>query len=291
MRARRPSASHTDLRPCVNPHAAGWEIGYEASWAGVPEDRDAEPVRSFGTLTPDLDALADGLAASRMETVAMASTGVYGMPGDEMLEARGCRVHLVHARHLTHVPGRKRDATDGQRRQPLHPCGLLRGSCRPEAEMCAVRAYVRHRAAWLEYRAAPRQPRPKARHQLHVQCTQGLTDITGVTGRALIRAMVAGARDPVHLARLRAPRWASRTEDSAKALPGHDQPEPVVVLQQALALYAVSTAPGREGDAAIARRFQASKPVGPDELPPLTRANKHRTHHKHAPDDDARGWR
>jgi transposase len=116
-----------------------------------------------------------------------------------------------------------------------------------------------------------------------------LTDITGATGLAMIRAMVAGERDPVHLARFRAPRCASSTEGIAKALTGHDQPEPVLALQQALALYDVSTEQVRECEAEIERRFQAIKPVGPDELPPLNRANKHRTHHKNTPDDDARG--
>jgi transposase len=69
-----------------------------------------------------------------------------------------------------------------------------------------VRAYWRHRAAWLADRAAPSPPMPKARHPMNVQFTQGLTDLTGATGLAMIGAMVAGERHPVHLARLRAPR-------------------------------------------------------------------------------------
>jgi transposase len=116
-----------------------------------------------------------------------------------------------------------------------------------------------------------------------------LTDITGATGLAMILAMVAGERDPVHLARFRAPRCASSTADIAKALTGHDQPEQVLALKQALALDDVYTEPVRECDAAIARRFQAIKPAGPDARPPLKRANTHRTHHKNAPDYDARG--
>jgi hypothetical protein len=240
-------------------------------------------------LTPDLYARADWLAACRMATVAMASTGVSWMPVSEMLDARGCRVPLVQARHLTHVPGRQRDVKDCQWMQSWQIWGLLSGSCRPEAERCAVRASWRHRAAWLEYRAAPMQPRHKARHQRNVQLAQVLTDLTGATGLAMLRAMVAGERDPVQLARFRAPRWASSTEDIAKALPGHDPPEHVLALKQALTLYDVDTEPGRECDAAIERRFQAIKPVGPDALPPLNRAHQHRTHHKHAPDDDARG--
>jgi hypothetical protein len=90
------------------------DIGSEAIWACVPEDRDILPVRAVGTLTPDLLALADWLASCRIDTVAMESTGVSWLPVDEMLEARGFTVHLVNARHLKHVPGRKSDRTDGQ---------------------------------------------------------------------------------------------------------------------------------------------------------------------------------
>jgi transposase len=219
----------------------------------------------------------------------MESTGVYWIPVYEILEARGFRVYLVNARHLKHVPGRKSDVKDCQWIQHLHTCGLLSGSFRPEAEMCAVRAYLRHRAALLEYRAAHIQHMQKALQQMNIQLTQVLTDITGATGLAIIRAIVAGERDPVHLARFRAPRCASRTEEIAKALTGHDQPEQVFALKQALALDDVSTAQVRECDAEIARRFQAIKPVGPGELPPLNRATTHRTHHKHAPDSEARG--
>jgi transposase len=162
MRARRPSSPRTDPRPWVNPHAAGLDMGSEAIWAWVPEDRDAEPVRAFGTLTPDLYALADGLAACRMETVAMASTGVSGMPVDAMLEARGFRVQLVKARHLKHGPGRTREVKDCQWMQSWQTCGLLSGACRPEAERGAVRAYWRHRAAHIQHM-------PKALHQMNVQ--------------------------------------------------------------------------------------------------------------------------
>ena len=198
-------------------------------------------------------------------------------------------MYLVNAHHLKHVPGRKSDSKDCQWIQYLPTCGLLSGSFRPEAEMCALRAYVRHRAMLLEDRAAHIQHLQKALHPMNVQLTQGLTDITGVTGLAIIRAIVAGERDPVQLARFREPQCASSTEDIAKALTGHDQPEPVFALKQALALYDAYTEQVRACDAAIEQRVQAIKPVGTDALPPLNRGNKHRTHTKHAPVYDARG--
>jgi len=211
-------------------------IGSEELWACVPEDRDAEPVRPFGTFTPDLYALAEWLAACQIETVAMESTGVYWIPVYEILEARGFRVHLVHARHLKHVPGRKSDVKDCQWTQYLHTCGLLSGSFRPAAEMCAMRAYLRHRATLLEHQAAHIQHMQKALQQMNVQLTQVLTDITGTTGPAIIRAIVGGERDPVQLSRFRNRHCASSAEEIAKALTGHYQPEHVFALRQALAL-------------------------------------------------------
>jgi transposase len=288
MRIRRARQPRPDTRPCVNPHAAGLEIGSEEIWACVPEDRAPQLVRSFKTFTPDLYTLAAWLHACRIETVAMESTGVYWIPVYEILEARGFKVYLVNARHLKHVPGRKSDVKDCQWIQYLHTCGLLSGSFRPEAEMCAVRAYLRHRATLLEYRAAHIQPMQKALHQMKVQLTHVLTDITGATGLAIIRAIVAGERDPVQLARFRTPRCARSTEEIAKALTGHYQPEHVFALKQALALYDAYTDQVRECEGEIERRFQALKPVWSDELPPLDRADKHTTHNKNAPTYDAR---
>ena len=288
MHSRHSRHQHTDSRPCVNPHAAGLDIGSEEVWACVPENRDAEPVRPFGTFTPDLYALAEWLAACRIETVAMESTGVYWIPVYEILEAHGFRVHLVNARHLKHVPGRKSDVKDCQWIQYLHTCGLLSGSFRPAAEMCVLRAYLRHRATLLEHRAAHIQHMQKALQQMNVQLTQVLTDITGTTGLAIIRAIVGGERDPIQLARFRNRHCASSTEEIAKALTGHYQPEHVFTLQQALALYDFYTEQLRACDAEIERRFQAIKPAWPEALPPLDRADKRASHSKNAPSYDAR---
>jgi len=288
MSRRRPAPPRAAAQPCVNPNAAGLDIGSEEIWACVPEDRDPQPVRVFDTFTPDLYALADWLAACRIETVAMESTGVYWIPVYEVLEARGFRVHLVNARHLKHVPGRKSDLKDCQWLQYLHTCGLLRGSFRPEAELCALRAYLRHRATLLEHRAAHIQHMQKALQQMNVQLTQVLSDITGATGLAMLRAIVAGERDPVTLARFRDPRCARSPAEIRKALTGHYQPEHVFALKQALALYECYTTQLRECDAAIEQQFQALKPAWEDELPPLDPTDKRDSHSKNAPTYDAR---
>jgi hypothetical protein len=150
---------------------------------------------------------------------------------------------------------------------------------------------LRHRATWLEYRAAHIQHRQKALPQMNVPLTQVLSDITGATGLAIIRAIVAGERDPVQLARCRDPRCASSTAEIATALTGHDQPEHVFALKHALALYDAYTAQRHACDAQIERQFQAITPVGSDERPPLDREDKRGSHSKNAPTYEARSMR
>jgi transposase len=226
--------------------------------------------------------------AGRIATVAMQSTGVSGIPVYEMLEARGFPVPLVNARHLKPVPGRQTDGQDCPWRQSWHPGGLRSASFRPDADMCALRASWRHRATWLDSRAAHIQPMQKALPQMNGPLPPVRTAITGTPGRAIIRALVAGERAPVHLARCREPRWAHRSEDMAKALTGPERAEPGFALPPALAWSDVYTAPGREGDADIARPCHAITPVWDDDWPPLDRQDKALSPSKKAPAYEAR---
>jgi transposase len=273
----------------IHPNAAGLDIGSEEIWAAVAPDRTAEPVRKFGTFTPDLQALADWLIACGVDTVALESTGVYWIPVYEILEARGLQVYVVNARHVKNVPGRKSDIQDCQWLQGLHSVGLLRGSFRPEAEIVALRAYLRHRATLIEYRAAHIQHMQKALQQMNVQLTQAVSDITGVTGLAIIRAIVAGQRDPQQLAALRQPGVKKTEAEIAKALTGNYRAEHLFALQQALALYDFYTAQLAACDAEIERQFANLKPAS-DDLPPLPPTTKRDTHSKNAPRYDARSY-
>lgn len=276
--------------PVLNWNAAGLDIGSAEIWAAVPPDRDPQPVRVFGTFTPDLQALAAWLKTCRIETVVMESTGVYWIPVFELLEALGFQVQVVNARHVKNVPGRKSDDKDCQWLQRLHTYGLLSGSFRPDGEMCALRAYLRHRASLLEHRAAHIQHMQKALLQMNVQLTQVLSDITGETGLAIIRHIVAGDRDPVALAQLRDPRCRHSTDEIAKALTGNYRPEHVFALKQALELYDAYTDKVRECDCELERQFSALKPRhDQDALPPLDLSDKRDSHSKNAPAYDARG--
>jgi transposase len=288
MSSTSPPSAHCQPFVLVNPNAAGLDIGSAEIWACVPADRASQPVRKFGTFTPDLQALADWLQACDIETVAMESTGVYWVPIYELLEARGFQVYLVNARHIKNVPGRKTDEKDCQWIQRLHTYGLLSASFRPGAEMCALRAYLRHRANLVDYRAAHIQHMQKALQQMNVQLTQVLSDITGETGLAIIRAIVAGERDPVKLARLRNPRCAHSQDEIAKALTGHYRPEHVFALKQVLALYDFYTAQIQECDAEIEQHYRVFKPVVDVEQNPLPPTRKKNTHSKNAPAFDVR---
>lgn len=223
----------------INAAAAGIDIGATFHVVAVPADRDGRPVRTFRSFSGDLYALADWLRAVGITTVAMESTSVYWIPVFEILEARGFEVLLVNARTVKHVPGRKTDVNDAQWLQQLHQHGLLRGSFRPRDEIVRLRAYLRHRERLLDYAAAHVQHMQKALMQMNVQLHHVVSDITGVTGMRIIRAIVAGTHAPEVLATYRDVRCAASEETIRAALTGNYRPEHVFVLRQALELYEV----------------------------------------------------
>jgi len=288
MSGQREQTTTSGALMAVHVRAAGLDIGSEEIWVCVPEECDRTPVRCFGTYTPDLHALADWLGGCKIDTVAMESTGVYWIPIYEILEARDFQVNLVNARHLKNVPGRKSDVKDCQWIQRLHSYGLLSASFRPAAEMCALRAYLRHRAELIEHRAAHIQHMQKALQQMNIQLTQVLTDITGATGMAIIRSILAGERDPHRLAALRDRRCAKGTDEIAKALTGNYRSEHLFALKQALTLYDAYTEQLRECDAEIEQQFAALAPASGDDLPPLDPSDKRDSHSKNGPKYAAR---
>ena len=250
----------------VHPNAGGLDIGSREIWASVPAERTDESVQRFGTFTPDLQRLADWLIECGVDTVAMESTGVYWLPAFEVLEARGLKVYLVNARFIKNVPGRKSDVQDCQWIQKLHALGFLTASFRPDGEICALRAYMRHRAQLIQHRAPHILHMQKALQQMNVQLPQVLTDTTSETGMAILRAIVAGERDGVKLAQYRDPKCKYPEETFAKALTGDWKDEQLFVLQQPLALYDFYTVQMNACDKAIQQQFSTMKPCW--ECPP-----------------------
>ena len=197
-------------------------IPFERDWVAVPrhlaEQAGCEPVREVGAMTDDLNALADWLLACGVDTVALESTGVYWIPVYEVLEQRGLKVWLVDARQMKYVPGRKSDVQDCQWLQKLMSLGLLRAAWRPDGEVCVVRAVARQREVLITDQATWVQRMQKALVQMNIQLTKVLGDVMGMTGQAIIRAIVAGERDPKMLARHRHIRVKASAEEVTKAL-------------------------------------------------------------------------
>ncbi len=221
----------------VFPNAAGIDVGAARHYVAVPADAAADGVREFGAMTADLHAMADWLLACGVDVVALESTGVYWIPVFDILEQRGLTVWLVDARQLKYVPGRKSDVQDCQWLQTLMSFGLLRAAWRPAGDVCAIRAIARQREVLLVEQASWIQRMQKTLVEMNIQLTEVLSDIMGTSGQAIIRAIVAGERDPHALARLRHRRVKASEDDVLKALTGNWRDEHLFVLAQALAMY------------------------------------------------------
>jgi transposase len=218
----------------LNLNAAGIDIGSKSHFVAVPEGADVEPVREFDCFTADLYRLADWLISCGVTTVAMESTGIYWIPVFEILEARGLEVKLVNAHHVKNVPGRKTDVLDCQWLQQLHTYGLLEGAFRPPEQICALRAYIRHRMNQVRYSAVHIQHMQKALTQMNVLLHNVVSDITGVSGMRIIKAILVGERDPLTLATMRDKRCRNSVATIAKSLQGNYRQEHLFSLKQAV---------------------------------------------------------
>ncbi len=223
----------------LNLNAAGIDIGAEHHYVAVPNGRDPEgqDVRHFCTFTADLHKLADWLSQCKIDTVAMESTGVYWIPVFEILDSQGFDVRLVNPRNIKNAPGRKTDVLDCQWIQQLHTYGLLQSSFRPEDQICELRSYLRQRAMLVSYASHHIQHMQKALEQMNIKLNQVISDITGVTGMKIIRAIISGERNPVKLASMRNARCNNSESIIAKALEGNWRSEHIFALQQAVELY------------------------------------------------------
>jgi transposase len=234
--ARRLQSEDPGLE-VVHPHAAGIDVGNSAHYVAVRPDRDPEPVRRFECFTADLYRLAHWLESCGIKTVAMQSTGVYWIPLYEILEERGFEVYLVNARHTKSLPGRKSDVQESQWLLKLHTYGLLNNSFQPPAEIRVLRTYWRQRGEHVRGAATCVQRMQKALTQMNVQRANVISDVSGLTGQMIVRAILAGERDPVKLARFSHPRIQASHEEVAKSLEGNWRPELLFVLQQEVEMY------------------------------------------------------
>jgi transposase len=221
-------------------NVAGIDLGSELHWVCAPTlDARGREIADFGATTPELVRMAEWLKARQVESVAMESTGVYWIAPHEILEAQGFKVLLVDTRQLARVPGRdkKTDPTDCEWIQRLHACGLLRASFRPEEPVCMLRTLVRDKANLVAESGDWVRRMQKSLDQMNVRVHRAVSDIDGVTGMAILRAIAGGERDARQLAKLRNPRCRKSEEEIAEQLSGHWREDHLFSLQQALKMY------------------------------------------------------
>jgi len=216
----------------IHPDAAGIDIGNESHYVAVPPSRDSQPVRRFGCTTAELKAMADWLKQCGIRTVAMQSTGVYWIAVYDILEEAGFEVYLVNARETKNLPGRKTDVQESQWLMKLHTYGLLRNSFRPSQEIRMMRTYWRQRNDLVQSAGRHIQRMQKALTQMNIQLANVLSDVSGVTGQAIIKAILGGERDAHKLAEFRDPRVKASEEQIAQSLEGNWQGDLLFVLQQ-----------------------------------------------------------
>jgi transposase len=220
----------------LHAHAAGIDIGARSHWVCVEAsaDKDADVIREFSAYTEGLHEIVAYLRHYQVTTVAMESTGIYWIPLYELLEANGFEVLLVDPSYTKQVKGRpKTDRLDCQWIYRLHSVGLLAAAFRPDEKTCQLRAYLRQRANLIRYAGQHIQHMEKALEQMNLKLTETISDITGVTGQAIIKAILRGTRDPLKLAKYRDARIKASEEQIAQALTGSYRDEHLYELKLA----------------------------------------------------------
>ncbi len=221
----------------VHPDAAGIDVGNESHFVSVPAGRDARPIREFGSWTGDCHRMAEWLKGCGIRTVALQSTGVYWIGLVEILEGEGLEVYLVNAQGTKNLPGRKSDVQESEWLMKLHTYGLLRNSFRPPEEIRELRTLWRQRNRLVEDAGQMVQRMQKALTTMNVQLANVISDISGVTGMQIIRAILKGERDPRVLAKLRDQRIQASEEEIASGLEGNWKPAVVFELRQVVEAY------------------------------------------------------
>jgi len=245
----------------IHRDAAGIDVGNESHFVSVPPDRHPQPIREFGSWTAALEEMARWLKDCRIRTVVMQSTGVYWIALHDVLQRHGLKVNLVDARGSKNVPGRKSDVQECQWLRKLHTYGLLRPCFLPPPEIHAVRTLWRLRSQHVRDAGRCIQRMQKAMIQMNVQLHNALSDISGVSGQAIIRAVLKGERDAKLLAKLRDPRCQASEEEIVQSLQGNWKEDVLFELQQAVDAYDFYQRQMQQCDQQL-RRYMAALPPG-----------------------------
>ena len=221
----------------IHPNCAGIDVGGGEHLVAVDPEKCDDPVRKFSIFTDDLIALAEWLESMDIKVVAMEATGVYWIPLFEVLDARGFEVYLVNSRATRQTSGRKSDVLDCQWIRQLMTYGLLSGAFRPADQICSLRSLVRQRMNKVRDQAKTINRMQKALTQMNIQLANVISDVTGVTGLKILRAIVQGERDPEKLAAFRDGRIKADQATIARSLHGNWRAEHLHALGQELACH------------------------------------------------------
>ncbi len=224
---------HSQGLPVINPHAAGIDVGDKQFDVAISDHEFGYETREYPTFTEDLVALVSWLKAEGITTVAMESTGVYWLNLFLMLEEAGIEPYLVNAKHAKNVTGRKKDDTDAIWLQKLHCCGLLQKSFQPEGEIRVLRTYVRQRKNLVSISSDSVRRMQKALELMNVKIHTVISDILGKTGLQMLRAILAGERNPQELVKLKDFRIKASDAELIKSLTGIWKDEYLFMLKQA----------------------------------------------------------
>lgn len=264
--------------PVVHRQAAGIDLAGAAAHFVALEIGDEIEVREFGGTTDEVRNLVAYLVAQQITTVAMEATGVYWEVVYDLLEVAGVEVCLVNPRHVKTVPGRRKDdKLDCRWLQKLHKYGLLSASFRPHPDVRPLQSLHRQRTRLIQLAADELRRMQKALDIMNVRLHKVVSALDGVTGMAIVRAIVAGEQEPATLVRYRDVRCACTPEELQAALTGHYLPQQIVALRQALARYDLLQEQRADLDAEIVAVLQALLPADAPaaEAPPPSSGSKH----------------
>jgi transposase len=288
--ATRQAARAAELAalPVHHDHAAGIDVGDVSHWVCVETTPDgSDAVREFPAHTPGLRQLIAWLQQCGVTTVALEATGVYGHVLYLALLEAGLHVVVTSPKFTRQIQGRpKTDKRDCQWIQRLHRHGLLPPIFQPDDATHTLRDYVRQRANLVRLSGQHVQRLQKALELMNLKLTNVLGDITGVTGLKIIRAILAGERDPLKLARLRDRRCKRSVAEIATALDGRYRPEHVTELRCCLTMWEKYQEVIAELDAVIEKQLGVMRRQA--ELPPLPPKPRTRGRKPHDPKFDVR---
>jgi transposase len=218
--------------PVLDPKAAAIDVGSEQLHLSIA----GGPPRVFGTTTAQLHALRDFLLGEQVRSVAMEATGVYWLCPYEVLEKAGLEVIVVNGKYVKTLPGRKTDMKDCQWQATLHAHGLLRSGFVPNEAIRRLQDYLRLRSDHIRSAATHEQHMQKALERMNIKLHDTISDLTGVSGLKVVRAILEGERNPVALlARCDAQIQKKKAARVLESLEGTWKSEHLFALRQALA--------------------------------------------------------